>query len=57
MARRKALLACEESIDLSDREQGYIEDAARIEFKQSEQWVIAYNDVKAVLNARENWSK
>ncbi len=57
MARRKALLACEESVELSDTDDDYVADPATIEFKQTEQWAVAYNDVKTVLNARENWSR
>ena len=57
MSRRKALLACEESIKLSDRDQGYVVENGYIEFKQTEEWKKAYSQLKSVLKNREHWIK
>ncbi len=57
MSRRKALLACEESIELSDRDPGYVVENGYIEFKQTEEWKNAYSQLKSVLKAREHWTK
>lgn len=58
MARRAALLKCEESFESSDR----IGHEARpsttingvIEFKDTELWKSAYDELKSVLATREN---
>jgi hypothetical protein len=52
MSRRNALLKCEESFELSDQYQ-VIKDNG-IEFKNTQQWKQAYQDLKAVLSTREN---
>ena len=58
MTRRAALLKCEESFELSDRN-GYEENPSKtnsriIEFKVTAEWKLAYDDLKAVLATREN---
>ena len=58
MSRRAALLKCEESFELSDRN-GYetkskASEAGFIEFKDAPEWQQAYNDLKSVLSTREN---
>ena len=52
MSRRKALLKCEESLELS----GHYDSSKHnnIEFKNTIQWQQAYSDVKEVLSTREN---
>lgn len=52
MNRRNALLGCEESMEVSDKD--LPDDESSIEFKNSAQWQKAYNDVKRVLATREN---
>lgn len=59
MKRRKALLSCEESFQLSDRF-GYeaepnTEETGYIEFKNTGAWSTAYRELKLVLSNRENW--
>jgi len=58
MSRRAALLKCEESFELSDRN-GYetkpnISETGFIEFKDSAEWQQAYTELKNVLSTREN---
>ena len=58
MSRRKALLKCEESFELSDC-YGYkikplVEDTKIIEFKDSIEWKEAYQELKNVLKNREH---
>jgi hypothetical protein len=55
MARRKALLKCEASLSASDRDSGYKVAPGTIEFKDSEEWKLAYRQLKNVLSKRENW--
>ena len=57
ISRRKALLACEESIELSDHPSDYQVVAGYIEFKQSEVWQQAYQELKSELAQREHWNK
>jgi len=52
MSRRKALLKCEESIELSG--QVAPESTGPIEFKNTPEWKRAYNELKQVLALREN---
>ena len=54
MSRRKALLKCEESFELSDQIQRSNSD--KIEFKNTTEWQQAYKDLKSVLDTRENLS-
>ena len=58
MSRRAALLKCEESFEMSDRN-GYetkpnVSQAGLIEFKNTPEWQEAYKDLKKVLSTREN---
>ena len=58
MNRRAALLKCEGSFELSDRN-GYetkpkISETGFIEFKDTTEWQQAYNELKSVLSTREN---
>ena len=58
MSRRAALLKCEESFELSDRN-GYetkpkVSEMGFIEFKDTPEWQQAYNELKTVLSTREN---
>lgn len=53
MSRRKALLKCDESFELSDQSKPSITD--KIEFKNTVEWKQAYQDLKSVLDSRENW--
>ena len=52
MSRRKALLKCEESFELSDQIEPSNSD--KIEFKNTTEWKQAYQDLKSVLDTREN---
>ena len=58
MSRRAALLKCEESFELSDRN-GYetkpkVSETGVIEFKDTLEWEQAYSELKSVLSKREN---
>lgn len=58
MNRRDALLKCEESFVLSDRD-GYetkpeASETGFIEFKDTPEWQQAYNELKSILSTREN---
>lgn len=58
MSRRAALLKCEESFELSDRN-GYepkpkVSETGLIEFKDTSEWQQAYNELKIVLSKHEN---
>ena len=58
MSRRAALLKCEESFEMSDRN-GYetkpnVSQTGLIEFKNTPEWQQAYKELKKVLSAREN---
>jgi hypothetical protein len=59
MKRRKKLLACEESFQLSDRFGYEVEpipdETGYVEFKDTEAWKLAYSELKEVLSNRENW--
>ena len=57
MTRRKALLACEESLAHSDREQNYKVESGYIEFKQDPNWELAHRELKEVLANREHWPR
>lgn len=52
MSRRKALLKCEESFELSDQIEPSISDM--VDFKNTAEWQLAYKDIKSVLDTREN---
>jgi len=58
MNRRAALLKCEETFEMSDRN-GYetmplASDTGIIEFKDSPEWRQAYKDLKGILANRDN---
>ena len=55
LGRLKQLHQCEESLVLSDRD--VADDSGRIEFKQSQSWISAFNDVKKVLSRRDHISR
>ncbi len=52
MARRKALLECDESLEMSDKDEGYQPVDGIIEFKNTPEWKQAYDDLKSVLSSR-----
>ncbi|MBC7881252.1 MAG: hypothetical protein H7Y37_07950 [Anaerolineae bacterium] len=57
LARLTYLNKCEESLDLCDRQSNddfTSDEFERIEFKQSPEWVLAFQDVKQVLSGREH---
>ena len=56
MTRRKALLKCEESFELSDQVgiTPHKKDNDFIEFKDSDEWEQAYKELKGILSMREN---
>lgn len=48
---------CEQSFELSDREESERGlNAGQIEFKESEEWQIEYDKLKAILSKREHIS-
>jgi len=55
LSRLRRLHECEESLALSDRDSA--DDAGCIEFKQSQEWIAAFHDVKQVLARREHVPK
>ena len=61
MNRRKKLLACEESFEVSDRygneKEPVPEETGYIEFKNSIAWKKAYKELKSVLSTREHYGK
>jgi len=58
MSRRDALLKCEESFEVSDRNGYEIKPSSSvtgvIEFKNTPEWKKAYNELKIVLSKREH---
>ena len=57
MSRCKALLKCEQSLELSNRDANYQVQPGFIEFKDTDDWKQAYHDLKKVLKTREHWTK
>jgi len=61
MTRRKKLLACEETFQLSDRfgheTEPNPETTGFIEFKNTKAWKKAYSELKLVLSGREHYAK
>jgi len=55
LARLKRLHQCEESLAFSDKEGS--DNSKYIEFKQSAEWITAYEQVKQVLSGREHVQK
>jgi hypothetical protein len=58
MNRRKALLKCEESFKVSDRngceKKPLASETGVIEFKDTPEWKQAYEELKIILSTREN---
>ncbi|MEO6588825.1 MAG: hypothetical protein ABIP06_05805 [Pyrinomonadaceae bacterium] len=54
LARLKCLHQCEESIIKSDRDIYNCEASDFIEFKESENWIKEYNNLKELLAEREH---
>jgi hypothetical protein len=54
MARRDALLKCEESLGLSDRDENHSVAVGTIEFKDTDEWKLSYRQLKEELSTREN---
>ncbi|HED36627.1 MAG TPA: hypothetical protein ENI76_00020 [Ignavibacteria bacterium] len=61
MSRRKNLLACEQSFEVSDRygseKEPIPEETGYIEFKNSVAWQKAYKELKSVLSTREHYGE
>ena len=58
LARLKSLHQCEESFELSDRDESERNlNPELIEFKQSEEWQTEYNKLKEILKNREHISR
>ena len=58
LARLKSLHQCEQSFELSDREEWERNpNAQMIEFKESDEWKIEYNKLKEILKKREHITK
>jgi hypothetical protein len=57
LARLKSLLQCESSLELSDEGNGFTADAKQIQFKNTGQWQLAYENVKTELAKREHLPK
>lgn len=55
MARRRALLRCEEPVQLNDLDQGHQTESGFIELKQSMAWAKVYEDVKLAPGTRRHW--
>ena len=55
LGRLQRLRQCEESLEQSDRDA--IDNSGCIEFKQSPEWLVAFNDVKQILSHREHVPK
>ena len=54
----KLLHQCEASFEESDQyEKSALDEADRIEFKESENWKLAYSRVKSILKKREHIEK
>ena len=54
LGRLKALRRLEENIEASDLEPHELDGVEEIVFKADPRWSIAYKEVKAVLDKREN---
>lgn len=52
LTRLKRLHQCERSLALSDRD--FANDSGIIEFKESPEWVLAFEDLKRVLSGRDH---
>lgn len=58
LARLKSLHQCEESFELSDRDESERNlNSDLIEFKETEEWKIEYDKLKEILKNREHIPK
>ncbi len=61
MSRRMKLLQCEESFVCSDRygfePEPNPQNTGYIEYKDTIEWEIAYNELKSILSTREHFKK
>lgn len=58
LARLKSLHQCEESFELSDRDESERSlNSDLIEFKQTDEWKTEYNKLKEILKNREHITK
>ncbi len=57
LARLRKLQSCEQSLELSDRISIENIDPKQILFKDSDQWVVAYQQLKNILGTREHLDK
>ena len=58
LARLKSLHQCENSFELSDREESECNSSVgQIEFKEDEEWQIEYEKLKEILKNREHIPK
>ncbi len=57
LARLKRLLKCDDSVELSDQENGFLVNPNQIQFKNTAQWISAYENVKAELAKCEQLPK
>ena len=55
LGRLQHMRQCEESLEFSDRDS--IDNSGCIEFKQSQEWLVAFNNVKQILSRREHIPK
>jgi len=55
MARRDALLKCEESLGLSDRDKNFKVADGTVEFKDTYEWKLSYRQLKDELSTREDF--
>jgi len=52
LGRLRRLHQCEQSLVQSDRESA--DDSGAIEFKESPEWILAFEELKTVLSRREH---
>ena len=57
LARLRKLQSCEQSLKSSDRNLEKIFDPIQIEFKDTDEWIAAYQQLKAILDKREHLAK
>lgn len=57
LARLRKLQMCEQSLQFSDRNLDRIPNPEQIEFKDTDKWVVAYQQLKSILDKREHLSK
>lgn len=57
LGRLKRLQQCEESFELSDRDESELVESNEIQFKQTPEWKSAYEELKDILKGREHVPK